>query len=89
MVPYIENLPQPSVNFIEDDLGIYFIFVEEEIEETNSETTSHNSQEISQMFFDGVASQQGNSTEILLQNNFGKRNTFPFRLNFSCTNNTT
>ena len=28
--PYIENLPQPKVNFIEIDLGVYTIFLEED-----------------------------------------------------------
>lgn len=50
-MPYIENLPQPLVNFIEDDLGIYFIFVEEETEEINNETNSNESQEIWEIFF--------------------------------------
>lgn len=82
IVPYIENLPQPSVNFTKDDLGIYSIFVKEETEEMNNETNSHDSQEIWKMFFDGVASQQGNSARIILQNDFEKRHTFSFRLNF-------
>ena len=28
--PYIESLPQPNVNYIEEDLGVYSIFVEED-----------------------------------------------------------
>jgi hypothetical protein len=28
--PYIENVPQSSINYIEEDLGVYSIFVEEE-----------------------------------------------------------
>jgi hypothetical protein len=27
--PYIESIPQPSVNYLEEDLGIYSIFVDE------------------------------------------------------------
>jgi hypothetical protein len=29
--PYIESVPQPNVNYIEEDLGVYSIFVEEDI----------------------------------------------------------
>jgi hypothetical protein len=35
IVPYIQNLPQPLVNFIESDLGIYSIFLEDEVEKIN------------------------------------------------------
>jgi hypothetical protein len=28
--PYIKGLPQPNVNYIEEDLGVYAIFVEED-----------------------------------------------------------
>jgi hypothetical protein len=28
--PYIESVPQPNVNYIEEDLGVYSIFVEED-----------------------------------------------------------
>jgi hypothetical protein len=28
--PYIENVPQSSVNYIEEDLGVYSIFTEED-----------------------------------------------------------
>ena len=56
IVPYIENLLNPFVNFIEDDLGIYSIFAEEETKEINNESNSHDSQEIWQLLFDGVAS---------------------------------
>jgi hypothetical protein len=28
--PYIEIFPQPNVNYIEEDLGVYSIFVEED-----------------------------------------------------------
>ena len=27
---YIESIPQPNVNYIEEDLGVYSIFVEED-----------------------------------------------------------
>jgi len=36
IVPYIENIPQLSVNFIESNLGIYSIFLEDEVENTKS-----------------------------------------------------
>jgi hypothetical protein len=29
-LPYIESLPQPHVNFIEEDMGVYSIFLEED-----------------------------------------------------------
>jgi hypothetical protein len=28
--PYIENVPQSSLNYVEEDLGVYFIFAEED-----------------------------------------------------------
>jgi hypothetical protein len=28
--PYIESIPQPYVNYIEENLGVYSIFVEED-----------------------------------------------------------
>jgi hypothetical protein len=28
--PYIESVPQPNVNYIEEDLGVYSIFADEE-----------------------------------------------------------
>jgi hypothetical protein len=28
--PYIESVPQPNVNYIEEDLGVYSIFFEED-----------------------------------------------------------
>jgi hypothetical protein len=28
--PYIENIPQPRVNFIEEDIGVYSSFLEED-----------------------------------------------------------
>jgi hypothetical protein len=27
--PYIESIPQPNVNYVEEDLGVYSIFVDE------------------------------------------------------------
>jgi len=35
--PYIESVPQPRVNFIEEDIGVYSIFLEED----NFVTTPH------------------------------------------------
>lgn len=35
-MPYIDNLSQPSVNYIEDDLGIYSIFAEGETDSINN-----------------------------------------------------
>ena len=28
--PYIESIPQPNVNYIEEDLGVYSIFADED-----------------------------------------------------------
>jgi hypothetical protein len=28
--PYIESIPQPNVNYVEEDLGVYSIFVDED-----------------------------------------------------------
>ena len=29
--PYIESIPQPNVKYIEEDLGVYYIFADEDI----------------------------------------------------------
>ena len=85
-MPYIFNLPHPSVNYIEDDLGISF--VEEQVAETKDVNSSHDSLETWKMFFDGETSKQGNGVGILLQNNLAKKHILAFLLNFACTNNT-
>ena len=43
---YIENLLEPSVNHIEDDLGIYSIFTEEESEIITLVKPPKNSQDV-------------------------------------------
>lgn len=89
IVPYIENLPEPLVNHIEDDLGFDSIFSKEESKVIPIYKPPKNYQYVWQLFFDGESSQYVNGVGILLQNDFRERNTFAFRLNFACTNNKT
>lgn len=89
LVPYIENLPELSINHIEDDLRIYSIFHEEEWEVAPIDKPPENFQDVWQMFFDGASFQYGNGVGILLQDDFRKRHTFSFRLKFASTNHTT
>jgi hypothetical protein len=74
--PYIENIPQPNVNYIED-LGVYSIFADEDnttLEQINIEDGMWN------IHFDGSCSDEGNRDGIILYSHVGKIHNFSYRL---------
>jgi hypothetical protein len=84
--PYIESIPQPNVNYIEEGLGVYSIFVDEDntpLEQIDIEDGMWH------MHFDGSCSNEGNKAGIILYSHVGKIHKFSYRLEFSCTNNVT
>jgi ribonuclease HI len=84
--PYIESDPQPNVNYIKEDLGVYSIFVEEDnipLEQINLDDGMWH------MHFDGSCSSEGNEAGIILYSPMGKNHNFSYRLEFACTNNVT
>jgi ribonuclease HI len=84
--PYIESVPQPNVNYIEEDLGVYSIFAEEDkipLEQFNLDDRMWH------MHFDGSYSNEGNGARIILYSLVGKIHNFSYRLEFACTNNVT
>jgi hypothetical protein len=82
--PYIESVPQSSVNYIEEDLGVYSIFAEEDnipLEGIDLED------ELWRMHFDGSHSNEGNGAGIILVSPAGKIHNLSYRLEFSCSSN--
>jgi hypothetical protein len=82
--PYIESVPQYSINYIEEDLGVYSIFAEEDnipLEKIDLDN------DIWHMHFDGSCSSEGNGVGIILVSLAGKIYTLSYRLEFSFTNN--
>jgi ribonuclease HI len=82
--PYIESVLQSSVNYIEEDVGVYSIFVEEDnipLERIDSDD------ELWRMHFDGSRSNEGNGAGIILVSPAGKIHNLSYRLEFSCANN--
>jgi ribonuclease HI len=82
--PYIESVPQSSINHIEEDLGVYSIFVEEDnipLERIDLE------EELWRMHFDGSHSNKGNRAGIILVSPTGKIHNLSYRLEFACSNN--
>jgi ribonuclease HI len=74
------------VNYIEEDLGVYSIFAEEDnipLEQINLEDG------MLHMHFDGSFSNEGNKVGIILYSPVGKIHNFFDRLEFSCTKNVT
>jgi hypothetical protein len=84
--PYIESVPQPNVNYIVEDLGLYSIFVEEY--KTTLEKIDLDDGML-HMHFDGSCSNEGNGDGIILYSPVGKIHNFFYRLEFACTNNVT
>jgi ribonuclease HI len=84
--PYIESVPQPNVNYLEEDLGVYSIFVDEG--DTILEPIDFDDG-MWHMHFDGSCSNEGNGADIILYSPIGKIHNFSYRLEFSCTNNVT
>jgi hypothetical protein len=79
--PYIESIPQPNVNYIEEDLGVYSIFFDEDnttLEQIDLEDGMWH------MHFDGSCSNEGNGAGIILYSPVGKIHKFSYRLEFSC-----
>jgi hypothetical protein len=73
--PYIESVPQPNVNYVEEDLGVCSIFVEEDnvhLEQIDLDDGMWH------MHFDGSCSSEGNDAGIILYSHVGKIH------NFSC-----
>jgi ribonuclease HI len=86
MSPYIESVPQPNVNYLEEDLGVYSIFVEEDnvpLEQINLDDGMWH------MHFDGSFSNEGNGAGVFLISPVGKIHNFYYRLEFACMNNIT
>jgi hypothetical protein len=82
--PYIESVPQSSVNYIEEDVGVYSIFFEEDnipMEGIDSDD------ELWRMHFDGSHSKEGNGAGIILDSPVGKNHNLSYRLEFFCSNN--
>jgi hypothetical protein len=82
--PYVESVPQPNVNYIEEDLGVYSIFYDEEnttLEQIDLDDEMWN------IHFDGSCSNEGNTAGIILYSHVGKIHNFSYRLEFACTNN--
>ena len=85
--PYIESLPQPHVNYIEEDLGVYSIFLKEDDDYVLASSEPEDG--MWHMHFDGSCSSEGNGEGIILYSPIGKIHKFSYRLEFSCTNNIT
>jgi hypothetical protein len=84
--PYIESVPQPNVNYIEEDLRVYSIFVDEDnttLEQIDLEDGMWH------MNFDGSCSNEGNIVDIILYSPVGKIHNVSHRSEFACTNNVT
>jgi ribonuclease HI len=75
---------QSSVNYIEEDLGVYSIFVEEDnipLEISNLDD------DMCHMHFDGARSNEYNGASIILVSPAGRTYNPSYRLEFACTNN--
>jgi ribonuclease HI len=84
--PYIDRIPQPNVNYLEEDLEVYSIFADEG--DTMLEPIDFDDG-MWYMHFDGLCSNKGNGDNIILYSPIGKIHNFSYRLEFSCTNNVT
>jgi hypothetical protein len=84
--PYIESVPKSNLNYIEEDLGVYSIFAEEDnipLEHIFLDDGMWH------MHFEGSFSSEGNRASIILLSPIGKIHNFSYRLEFSFTNNVT
>jgi ribonuclease HI len=84
--PYIENVPQSSVNYIKEDLGVYSIFSEEDnisLERIDLDD------DMFHMHFDGSCSNEGNGAGIILVSPTGKIHNLYYRLEFAGSNDVT
>jgi hypothetical protein len=79
--PYIESVPQSSISYIEEDVGVYYIFAEEDnipLERIVS------NDELWHMHFEGSHSNDGNMDDIILVSPAGKIHNLSYRLEFAC-----
>jgi hypothetical protein len=83
---YIESIPQPNANYLEEYLGVYSIFVDEG--DTILEPIDFDDG-MWHMHFDGSCSNECNGVDIILYSPIGKIHNFFYRLEFACTNNVT
>jgi ribonuclease HI len=86
VLPYIESVPQPIVNYVKEELGVYSIFVDEDnitLEQIDLDDGMWH------MHFDGSCSNERNKAGIILYSPVGKIHNFSYRLEFSCRNNVT
>jgi hypothetical protein len=81
--PYIENVLQSSINYIEEDLGVYSIFVEEDNVPLEKNYLDN---DIWHMHFDGSCSSEGNWVGIVLVSPARKIHNLSYRLEFAYTN---
>jgi ribonuclease HI len=82
--PYIENVPQSNVHYIEEDPRVYSIFTEEDntlLEQINLDD------DMWHMHFDGACSSEGNEVGIILVSPAEKIHNPSYRLEFTCSNN--
>jgi ribonuclease HI len=82
--PYIESVPQSSINYIKDDRGVYSIFAEDDnipLEGINLDD------EVWHMHFDVSHSNEGNRAGIILVSFAGKIHNLSYGLEFACSNN--
>jgi hypothetical protein len=84
--PYIENVPQSNLNYVEEDLGVYSIFFEEDnipLKIIDLED------ELWRMHFNGSHSNEGNVASIILVSPTGKIRNLSYMLEFAFSNNVT
>jgi len=87
ITPYIESLPKTHVNYIEEDMGVCSIFLEEDNDFVSPPPYPEDG--MWHMDFDGACLSEGNGVGILLYSPLGKINNFSYRLEFAGTNNVT
>jgi hypothetical protein len=75
--PYIESVPQSSVNYIEEDLGVYSIFAKEDNIPLKRIDLDD---DMWHMHFDGSHSNGGNGAGIILVSHTGKIHNLSYRL---------
>jgi len=75
-VPYIEILPQSTVNYVETDLGVYSIFDENDMDDYERKPIVQPNNDMWYMHFDGTSSKDGSRADISLYNSFGKTHSF-------------
>lgn len=76
--PYIEKVPQPNVNYNEEDMDVYSIFVDED--DAPLEQQEDYDDGMWHMHFDGACSSEGNGAGIILYSHVGKIHNFSYRL---------